>query len=70
MNRLLDQNPMRIDFYERYQEIIENYNNGKEYATVKELFDALILLLGDLSEEEKRSECLFRRNCTPYSGAN
>jgi type I restriction enzyme R subunit len=29
MNRLLDQNPLRIDFYERYQEIIENYNNGK-----------------------------------------
>lgn len=56
MNRLLNQNPMRIDFYERYQEIIENYNNGKEYATVKELFDALILLLGDLSEEEKRAE--------------
>jgi len=56
MNRLLDQNPMRIDFYKRYQEIIENYNNGKEYATVKELFDALILLLGDLSEEEKRAE--------------
>lgn len=56
LNRLLDQNPMRIDFYERYQEIIENYNNGKEYATVKELFDALILLLGDLSEEEKRAE--------------
>ena len=56
MNRLLDQNPMRIDFYERYQEIIENYNNGKEYATVKELFDALILLLGDLSEEDKRAE--------------
>jgi type I restriction enzyme R subunit len=56
LNRLLDQNPMRIDFYERYQEIIESYNNGKEYATVKELFDALILLLGDLSEEEKRAE--------------
>jgi type I restriction enzyme R subunit len=56
MNRLLDQNPLRIDFYERYQEIIENYNNGKEYATVKELFDALIFLLGDLSEEEKRAE--------------
>lgn len=56
MNRLLDQNPMRIDFYERYQEIIEDYNNGKEYATVKELFDTLILLLGDLSEEEKRAE--------------
>jgi type I restriction enzyme R subunit len=56
LNRLLDQNPSRVDFYARYQEIIESYNNGKEYATVKELFDALIVLLGDLSEEEKRAE--------------
>lgn len=61
LNRLLDQNPMRIDYYERYQEIIENYNNGKEYITVKELFDQLILMLGDLSEEEKRAE---RENLT------
>lgn len=56
LNRMVDENPTRIDYYERYQEIIENYNNGKEYATVKELFDALIVLLGDLSEEEKRAE--------------
>lgn len=56
MNQLIDQNPERINFYERYQEIIESYNNGKEYATVKELFDQLILLLGDLSDEEKRAE--------------
>jgi type I restriction enzyme R subunit len=61
LNRLLDQNPMRIDYYERYQEIIENYNNGKEYITVKELFDQLILMLGDLSEEEMRAE---RENLT------
>lgn len=61
LNRLLDQNPLRIDFYERYHEIIENYNNGKEYITVKELFDQLILMLGDLSEEEKRAE---RENLT------
>lgn len=56
LNRMVDENPTRIDYYERYQEIIENYNNGKEYQTVKELFDALIVLLGDLSEEEKRAE--------------
>lgn len=56
LNKMLDANPTRIDYYERYQEIIENYNNGKEYQTVKELFDALIMLLGDLSEEEKRAE--------------
>ena len=56
LNRLLDQNPMRIDFYERYQEIIEDYNQGKEYRPMKEIFDELVFLLGDLSEESKRAE--------------
>jgi type I restriction enzyme R subunit len=56
LNKMVDENPTRVDYYERYQEIIENYNNGKEYQTVKELFDQLIVFLGDLSEEEKRSE--------------
>ncbi|MDI1317906.1 type I restriction endonuclease subunit R [Flavobacterium sp.] len=56
LNKMVDENPTRVDYYERYQEIIENYNNGKEYQTVKELFDALIVLLGDLSEEDKRAE--------------
>jgi type I restriction enzyme, R subunit len=59
LNKMVEDNPTRVDYYERYQEIIENYNNGKEYANVKELFDALILLLGDLSEEEKRAEREF-----------
>jgi type I restriction enzyme R subunit len=56
LNKMVDNNPTLIDYYERYQEIIENYNNGKEYQTVKELFDALIVLLGDLSAEEKRAK--------------
>ena len=56
LNKLLDQNPLRIDFYERYQEIIDNYNRGKEYVSIKEIFDELVVLLGDLSEEGKRAE--------------
>ena len=56
LNRLLDKNPLRIDFYDRYQEIIEDYNQGKEYRSIKEIFDELVVLLGDLSEEEKRAE--------------
>jgi type I restriction enzyme R subunit len=56
LNKMLDANPTRINYHERYQEIIEAYNNGKEYITVKELFDQLVVLLGDLSEEDKRSE--------------
>lgn len=55
-NRMLDQNPLRIDFYERYQDIIDAYNRGKEYKPIKETFDELMVLLGDLSEESKRSE--------------
>jgi type I restriction enzyme, R subunit len=56
LNRLLDQNPLRINFYERYQEIIHTYNMGKEYRSIKEIFDELVVLLGDLSEEAKRAE--------------
>lgn len=56
LNRMLDQNPLRIDFYERYQEIIDDYNRGKEYRSIKEIFDELVVLLGDLSEEAKRAE--------------
>ena len=53
LNRLIDQNPLRIDFYERYQQIIDDYNQGKEYRSIKEIFDELVVLLGDLSEKNK-----------------
>jgi hypothetical protein len=49
---MLDSNPTRIDFHERYQEIIENYNNGKEYTTMKELFDQLILSYGFVKSDK------------------
>ena len=48
-------NPFRVDYYERYQQIIEEYNTGKEYAAIKEIFDKLVGFYGDLNEEEKRS---------------
>ena len=53
---MLDQNPLRIDFYERYQQIIDDYNRGKEYRSIKEIFDELVVLLGDLSEESMRAK--------------
>ncbi len=55
LNQLLNQNPLGISFYERYQEIIEAYNRGKEYASIKEIFDKLKDLYKDLSQEEKRA---------------
>ena len=56
LNKLIDQNPLRIDFYERYQQIIDDYNQGKEYRSIKEIFDELVVLLSDLSVEEQRAE--------------
>lgn len=56
LNQMLDANPLRIDFYERYQKIIEDYNRGKDYATIKRIFDELLDLFGSLSEERKRTQ--------------
>ena len=56
LKRMLENNPLRIDFYERYQEIIDDYNRGKDYKALKEIFDELVVLLADLTEEDKRSE--------------
>ena len=55
LESMLNNNPLRIDYYERYQEIIDDYNQGKEYKSIKEIFDQLIRLFKDLSEEEKRA---------------
>jgi type I restriction enzyme R subunit len=55
LNRMMKDNPFRVDYYERYQEIIEAYNSGKEYAAVKEIFDQLVRFYAELNEEEKRA---------------
>ncbi|NUO00207.1 MAG: type I restriction endonuclease subunit R [Saprospiraceae bacterium] len=55
LERMLHENPFRVDYYERYQRIIEEYNTGKDYAAIKETFDKLAELYGDLNEEEKRA---------------
>ncbi len=55
LNRMIRDNPFRVDYYERYMRIIEEYNTGKEYGAIKEIFDQLVGFYGDLSEEEKRA---------------
>ena len=34
INKMVSQNPIRKDFYEKYQQIIEQYNNGKDRKSV------------------------------------
>ena len=52
--RLLAENPSRINFYERYQEIIMAYNREQNRATIEKTFEELMHLSQSLSEEEKR----------------
>ena len=47
-------NPSRINFYEKYQEIIHNYNAEQNRASIEKTFEDLIHLTEELSEEEKR----------------
>ena len=52
--QMMAQNPSRINFYEKYQEIIHDYNQEQNRATIEKTFEELMKLSKDLSEEEKR----------------
>jgi type I restriction enzyme, R subunit len=49
---LVDKNPTRIDFQERFKEIVEKYNNGAYSA--EQFFDQLKTFIDELSDEEQR----------------
>ena len=44
----------RINFYEKYQEIIHDYNQEQNRATIEKTFEELMKLSHELTEEEKR----------------
>lgn len=49
---MIERNPLTVDYYKRYQEIIEEYNRGKDEVIIKETFRKLIELVNSYSEEE------------------
>ena len=52
--QMLAQNPSRINFYEKYQEIIHDYNNEQDRVSIENIFTQLMELSQQLSEEERR----------------
>lgn len=52
--QMLAQNPARINFYEKYQEIIREYNDEQNRVTIEQTFEELMRLSQELTEEEKR----------------
>ena len=55
LKRMMAQNPLRLEFYEKYQEIIKEYNDGKDAEAVRIAFDKLAKLINEMNEEEQRS---------------
>lgn len=54
LNNLMRHNPLRINYYERYQEIIEAYNLENQKDNIAILFEKLMHLVKELDEEQKR----------------
>lgn len=54
IDKMLSQNPSRINFYEKYQEIIRDYNQEQNRVTIEQTFEELTQLSQQLTEEEKR----------------
>ena len=54
LDRLVATNPNRRDYFERYRQIIEDYNSGKDRSNIEKTFEALIQLVKELTEEESR----------------
>ena len=54
LDRMLFTNPDRIDYYERYQKIIDKYNSEQDRATIEKTFMKLTDLANQMSREEQR----------------
>ena len=52
--RMLSHNPSRINFYEKYQSIINEYNREQNRVNIEQTFEELMQLSQQLTEEEKR----------------
>jgi type I restriction enzyme R subunit len=52
--KMLAQNPTRLNFYERYQQIIQEYNQEQDRVMIEKTFEELMKVSQDLTEEQKR----------------
>jgi type I restriction enzyme R subunit len=55
MAQMMRENPLRLDFYERYQKIIEDYNKGKSLEDTVTAFGKLTDFIQELDTEDKRA---------------
>ena len=52
---MLRYNPLRMDYYKKYSEIVADYNREKDRVTIEETFARLVALAQSLSAEQRRA---------------
>ena len=52
---MLARNPSRMDYQQKYEEIIADYNREKDRATIEETFRRLTDLMDELDQEQQRA---------------
>jgi type I restriction enzyme R subunit len=53
--QMVAQNPLRMDYYRKYAEIVADYNREKDRVTIEETFAKLVDLANSLSAEQRRA---------------
>jgi type I restriction enzyme R subunit len=54
LQAMIARNPTRVDLYERYQEIVAEYNKDKDAVEVQKVFDELFRFNDGLDQEQRR----------------
>ena len=55
LERLIQRNPLRTDFQEHYEKIIDEYNKEKDRQNIEATFEALLKFVQELDGEESRA---------------
>ena len=53
--QMLARNPSRMDYQQKYEEIVADHNREKDRVTIEETFRRLTELIGELDTEQKRA---------------
>lgn len=53
--QMVAQNPLRMDYYRKYSEIVADYNREKDRVTIEDTFAKLVDLANSLSAEQRRA---------------
>lgn len=55
LSRLLEQNPLRTDLQQHYEELVDAYNREKDWITIEKTFEAVLKFIEELDDEESRA---------------